>query len=207
MGCGSSPRAAGATSRLGPPPTGRCRTRKWTLAASRSTARAAPGAGTPLGPVTTDRSWAGSTAGEGAAGSAPVLRGARAGCARGVLHLHTVAAARADTPGQRGPDALRSRPRGRRPHDGCGRRAGGGGTDRLGRQRLHSAGGRDHGPEGTADSLERGNRHAAAGVGGERVRTALLAVPHLRPGGRDRKSTRLNSSHQIISYAVFCLKK
>src|SRR5207244_9962016 len=27
------------------------------------------------------------------------------------------------------------------------------------------------------------------------------------PGvGRDRKSTRLNSSHQIISYAVFCLK-
>src|SRR5258708_13672097 len=26
-----------------------------------------------------------------------------------------------------------------------------------------------------------------------------------KPG--DRKSTRLNSSHQIISYAVFCLKK
>src|SRR5438552_14536020 len=26
-------------------------------------------------------------------------------------------------------------------------------------------------------------------------------------GGLDRKSTRLNSSHQIISYAVFCLKK
>src|SRR3954462_1341510 len=25
--------------------------------------------------------------------------------------------------------------------------------------------------------------------------------------GRDRKSTRLNSSHTIISYAVFCLKK
>src|SRR5258708_35483317 len=25
--------------------------------------------------------------------------------------------------------------------------------------------------------------------------------------GLDRKSTRLNSSHQIISYAVFCLKK
>src|SRR5258708_11399127 len=31
-----------------------------------------------------------------------------------------------------------------------------------------------------------------------------------RPGleqRQDRKSTRLNSSHQIISYAVFCLKK
>src|SRR5258708_39915595 len=26
-------------------------------------------------------------------------------------------------------------------------------------------------------------------------------------GRKDRKSTRLNSSHQIISYAVFCLKK
>src|SRR5690625_5587086 len=28
-----------------------------------------------------------------------------------------------------------------------------------------------------------------------------------RGGGRDRKSTRLNSSHVAISYAVFCLKK
>src|SRR5260363_15724 len=27
------------------------------------------------------------------------------------------------------------------------------------------------------------------------------------PSDEDRKSTRLNSSHQIISYAVFCLKK
>src|SRR5258708_25559020 len=30
---------------------------------------------------------------------------------------------------------------------------------------------------------------------------------HLITGAIDRKSTRLNSSHQIISYAVFCLKK
>src|SRR5438552_13162491 len=29
----------------------------------------------------------------------------------------------------------------------------------------------------------------------------------LRPQGGDRKSTRLNSSHQITSYAVFCLEK
>src|SRR2546426_5751698 len=28
-----------------------------------------------------------------------------------------------------------------------------------------------------------------------------------RPRRRDRKSTRLNSSHLVISYAVFCLKK
>src|SRR5947207_6112617 len=28
-----------------------------------------------------------------------------------------------------------------------------------------------------------------------------------RAAGEDRKSTRLNSSHTVISYAVFCLKK
>src|SRR5258708_31052295 len=31
--------------------------------------------------------------------------------------------------------------------------------------------------------------------------------PRCSPPWIDRKSTRLNSSHQIISYAVFCLKK
>src|SRR5438552_18088522 len=36
-------------------------------------------------------------------------------------------------------------------------------------------------------------------------RAAGLRLP--RRDGADRKSTRLNSSHQIISYAVFCLKK
>src|SRR5256885_15397636 len=34
------------------------------------------------------------------------------------------------------------------------------------------------------------------------------AQPRLADGGAlDRKSTRLNSSHLVISYAVFCLKK
>src|SRR5437588_6261117 len=33
-----------------------------------------------------------------------------------------------------------------------------------------------------------------------------LDVLHVEPDG-DRKSTRLNSSHTVISYAVFCLKK
>src|SRR5256885_3369635 len=33
---------------------------------------------------------------------------------------------------------------------------------------------------------------------------SLLGTPLLRA---DRKSTRLNSSHLVISYAVFCLKK
>src|SRR5256885_13131542 len=31
--------------------------------------------------------------------------------------------------------------------------------------------------------------------------------PALEPEPGDRKSTRLNSSHLVISYAVFCLKK
>src|SRR3712207_8720957 len=33
------------------------------------------------------------------------------------------------------------------------------------------------------------------------------SAPHVRRRCRDRKSTRLNSSHANISYAVFCLKK
>src|SRR2546430_12663130 len=37
---------------------------------------------------------------------------------------------------------------------------------------------------------------------------ARAAEAHVDAGGhRDRKSTRLNSSHSQISYAVFCLKK
>src|SRR5690625_5816825 len=35
----------------------------------------------------------------------------------------------------------------------------------------------------------------------------LYGVPHLDLLPLDRKSTRLNSSHVAISYAVFCLKK
>src|SRR2546426_7926088 len=48
---------------------------------------------------------------------------------------------------------------------------------------------------------------AAAGVVavGSAVALRLLLAPH--GACRDRKSTRLNSSHLVISYAVFCLKK
>src|SRR5207249_11776792 len=38
-------------------------------------------------------------------------------------------------------------------------------------------------------------------------RSDVVPIAHLRVTGRDRKSTRLNSSHVSISYAVFCLKK
>src|SRR5437762_14062394 len=54
---------------------------------------------------------------------------------------------------------------------------------------------------------------AEAGVGaGDRVWAALgfVALEQRRAGPtieEDRKSTRLNSSHRCISYAVFCLKK
>src|SRR5690348_17408102 len=46
----------------------------------------------------------------------------------------------------------------------------------------------------------------------EAVQGFDLLVHHVRPVGpgeevADRKSTRLNSSHPSISYAVFCLKK
>src|SRR5256885_6695678 len=37
---------------------------------------------------------------------------------------------------------------------------------------------------------------------------SVMAAKAVRPcGPGDRKSTRLNSSHLVISYAVFCLKK
>src|SRR5947207_6682224 len=47
------------------------------------------------------------------------------------------------------------------------------------------------------------HRHAAGGGGSGHEGPGVRA--HLDP--RDRKSTRLNSSHTVISYAVFCLKK
>src|SRR5687768_17767743 len=56
--------------------------------------------------------------------------------------------------------------------------------------------------------------HARAGaardlLGRERRRSRrpALELGRAQGGGGDRKSTRLNSSHGYISYAVFCLKK
>src|SRR5258708_30703587 len=54
---------------------------------------------------------------------------------------------------------------------------------------------------GNCDKARMGDPSAIVTVAG----LALLVGAHLLH--RDRKSTRLNSSHQIISYAVFCLKK
>src|SRR2546426_6811812 len=49
----------------------------------------------------------------------------------------------------------------------------------------------------------------AQGLGmiGDLVEGAVVLQPNRVKKRRDRKSTRLNSSHLVISYAVFCLKK
>src|SRR2546422_6014321 len=65
----------------------------------------------------------------------------------------------------------------------------------LARQRLVEDGHTDRAGH-LLGALTRGQRH---GVG-----TAVRVRP---VGDLDRKSTRLNSSHGYISYAVFCLKK
>src|SRR2546426_733884 len=70
---------------------------------------------------------------------------------------------------------------------------------------------------GVPEGSER-RRHLASHRGHHESRNSLVAVPAPERGacprlqGRppsptDRKSTRLNSSHLVISYAVFCLKK
>src|SRR2546422_7901867 len=69
------------------------------------------------------------------------------------------------------------------------------GGEQLLLQRVHREGG-----------IEEGIRHQLSCA----HTTDGVSPPRSRPrGGRvgDRKSTRLNSSHGYISYAVFCLKK
>src|SRR5256885_68512 len=63
----------------------------------------------------------------------------------------------------------------------------------------HPRRGPDRGPARRAGRPDRPRRRAAPpppAPAGDRL-----------PPGQDRKSTRLNSSHLVISYAVFCLKK
>src|SRR5437868_8977268 len=62
-----------------------------------------------------------------------------------------------------------------------------------------------------ADSLRRPKQNATGPGLNDWSGSSVLREP-IRDGaeglgGQDRKSTRLNSSHVSISYAVFCLKK
>src|SRR2546426_3456105 len=54
--------------------------------------------------------------------------------------------------------------------------------------------------DGRRSRYHPGDRHRGAPQASTRLQ-------HHRAGVEDRKSTRLNSSHLVISYAVFCLKK
>src|SRR5258708_24163171 len=54
----------------------------------------------------------------------------------------------------------------------------------------------------TQEVMLKASRKIDSFRGGARLSTWLMQIAI-----KDRKSTRLNSSHQIISYAVFCLKK
>src|SRR2546426_9224601 len=49
--------------------------------------------------------------------------------------------------------------------------------------------------------------HAAEGAFGQVFDFVVIVEHDLAVAREDRKSTRLNSSHLVISYAVFCLKK
>src|SRR2546426_9405119 len=58
-----------------------------------------------------------------------------------------------------------------------------------------------------ARSRERPARSSPIRSSCPRGRRGDARCGHARPRRVDRKSTRLNSSHLVISYAVFCLKK
>src|SRR5438034_5305383 len=62
------------------------------------------------------------------------------------------------------------------------------------------AGGQEIGQQG------RGGHHLLEVIH-QQEQLPLTQVVLEQPGRGDRKSTRLNSSHTVISYAVFCLKK
>src|SRR5690606_41654192 len=75
-----------------------------------------------------------------------------------------------------------------------------GGTRRLGMADARGGGSELH--------LAHPRARTPHALGGAGCRAAVAREAAVRGGpGRDRKSTRLNSSHVKISYAVFCLKK
>src|SRR3989449_7331890 len=83
----------------------------------------------------------------------------------------------------------------------------------LARERIEEVGGVTH-EHGATSGRDGGARPLRERTGGQNVANQSPGVePPRQPGEslelgkKDRKSTRLNSSHGYISYAVFCLKK
>src|SRR3712207_8774950 len=72
------------------------------------------------------------------------------------------------------------------------------GVERRRLEVSHRVGGGDRGRRRLVRRLEQAGRLCAQPV---------EAAAHVKAAVADRKSTRLNSSHANISYAVFCLKK
>src|SRR2546430_2853153 len=62
-------------------------------------------------------------------------------------------------------------------------------------------------PKNRLSRLESGGREGIRTPGLLVANEALSQLSYSPMSSRDRKSTRLNSSHSQISYAVFCLKK
>src|SRR5690349_22814768 len=62
-------------------------------------------------------------------------------------------------------------------------------------------------PERRPSSYCRAVANSSRTLSGEVQESSWLPLPLWSARARDRKSTRLNSSHVEISYAVFCLKK
>src|SRR5437773_8887823 len=92
-----------------------------------------------------------------------------------------------------------ARSRGRRP----GRRRAGCRREPRGRTWLR----RTTQPVASTGPLRPHARDAPVARGAAAVRADALPLDHVAETLEDRKSTRLNSSHITISYAVFCLKK
>src|SRR6266478_3276378 len=72
----------------------------------------------------------------------------------------------------------------------------------------HGHGGlQSHGPMNHVPEVQDSAHGAAGGVDQQVCRMAIAVYRLAAQPPEDRKSTRLNSSHSQISYAVFCLKK
>src|SRR2546422_8422117 len=75
--------------------------------------------------------------------------------------------------------------------------------------RSHRPQGRSHSGEKKQEVRLLANTHSPFEQGERPAQGTLAEGQYTKPprGKQDRKSTRLNSSHGYISYAVFCLKK